>query len=505
LGVHGVGSATRPGGRAHRGRPLFYAAKGHVDGPAGPLNIGRLAASGLWGAVSEQLFARINSAFVSGGPGAGQSTLLRTLHSFLVERYGSEGEVVVAAPTGTSAKTAGGVTYHYFFGFGREYVPQRVDPKEEAKRLLATERYGPIKLRLRRVRALLLDEISLVSAANFSFMYELLSIVQSDTRPCLWFAFGDFLQLGPVKGKMAYTAPCWDTLFGGSFLELTGTFRQRDPAFIRAIRDARVGNCSAAVKELVKDCGIVGSAYEAIKTTVLHLSPPLKTVIHHNRDCLSRLTASVPPQVSTAVDSLQLDPDRDMSRTAPRLEAVIKKTMVAALADCVAPRALAHCLHARVMVIANRKKELGVCHGSIGCIVGYEVSDGSPIVRLENHVLPAGVQRGCWGLHDMGDSWIEVACPPVDFPARVLAVPGVLAVRTEVPLVLGLASTIHMSQSLSISEAVLDLAECFEAGMMHTALCRVPDKERLHIKSFAASRLFADKRALKLYDEWRRL
>jgi len=137
--------------------------------------------------------------------------------------------------------------------------------------------------------------------------------------------------------------------------------------------------------------------------------------------------------------------------------------------------------------------------------VGYDESDGSPIVRLENQVLPAGVQRGCWGLRDMGGSWIEVACPPVEFAARVLAVPGVLAVRTQVPLVLGWASTIHMSQSLSISEAVLDLAECFEAGMVHTALSRVPDKARLHIKSFAASRLFADQRALTLYDEWRRL
>jgi len=455
--------------------------------------------------VCEQLFARINSAFVSGGPGAGKSTLLRRLRSFLVERYGSEGEVVVVAPTGTSAKTAGGMTYHSFFGFGREYVPLRANPREEAERLLATDRYGPIKLRLRQVRALLLDEISLVSAANFSVMFELLSVVHSDARPCLWFAFGDFLQLGPVKGKMAYMAPCWKVLFGDCFLELTGTFRQRDPGFIRAIRDARVGNCSAAVQELVDDCRVEDSAYDKIKTTILHLTPRLKTVIQHNRDCLARLAPDVAPKVFTAVDTVQLDPDRDMSRTTPRLESVSAKSRAAALADCVASPSLAHCLHAQVMVITNRKKDLGVCHGSIRCIVAYDETDGSPIVRLENHVLPAGIERGCWGLHDVGETWIEVACPPIDFTARVLAAPGVLAVRTQVPLVLGWASTIHMSQSLSISEAVLDLAECFEAGMVHTALSRVPDKARLHIKSFAASRLFADQRALKFYMEWRRL
>jgi len=442
---------------------------------------------------------------VSGGPGAGKSTLLRKLRSFLAQRYAADGEVIVLAPTGTSAKTAGGMTYHSFFGFGREYVPLRQDPKEEAERLLATGRYGPIKLRLRQVRALLLDEISLVPAANLSVMYELLAIVQSNTRPCLWFAFGDFLQLGPVKGEMAYTAPCWSTLFGNAFLDLTGTFRQRDPGFIRAIRDARVGNCSKAVEQLIKDCWVEGRAYDQVKTTVLHLMPRHKAVVRHNRECLSLLAPGAPPQVFTAVDTVELDPDRDMSRKVPNLESVSANTRAAALADCVAPPALAHCLHARVMFTSNRKKELGVCHGSIGFIVGYDETDGSPIVRLENHALPAGVQRGSLGLRDMGDTWIEVACPAVQFTARVLASPGVLAVRMQVPLVLGWASTIHMSQSLSISEAVLDLSECFEAGMVHTALSRVPNKTQLHIKSFSAGRLFADRSAMKLYDEWRRL
>jgi len=204
------------------------------------------------------------------------------------------------------------------------------------------------------------------------------------------------------------------------------------------------------------------------------------------------------------VDSLVLDPDRDMTRKPPRLEDVSIKSRMAALADCVAPPALAHCHQARVMVISNRKKELGVGHGSIGFIVGYGM-DGNPIVRLEYHVLPPGVERGSWGLHDMGDTWIEVACPPVQFTARVLSAPGVLAVRMQVPLVLGWSSTIHMSQSLRVSEAVLDLSECFEAGMVHTAMSRVPVKTELHIKSSAPSRLFADPCALKMYDECRRL
>ncbi|OSX75828.1 hypothetical protein BU14_0219s0028 [Porphyra umbilicalis] len=420
-------------------------------------------------------------------------------------RYPAEGEVVVLAPTGTSAKTAGGMTYHSFFGFGRDYNPERLDPSIEAARLLQTARFRPIKARLSRVRAVLLDEVSLVGADKFGIMHELLSQARSDaSRPCLWFAFGDFLQLGPVKGAMAFTAPCWQRLFGGSFLDLPGSFRQSDPAFIRAVRDARVGNCSDAVEGLVKDCWVDGSKYESMRYDVLHLMPHHKGVIMHNRACLQRRTSGAEARSFVAVDDVEQDPDGDVSIPPPALAAVSGESRRAALVDCVAPAVVLHYLHARVIINTNRRKALGVCHGSVGFISSYE-ADGTPVVRLDHHTLPAGVDRGQSGVHDAGDSWIEIACPPVKFTARILAYPGALAVRLQVPFVLGWATTIHMSQSLSISRAVLDLAECFEAGMVQTALSRVPTKSGLHIKSFASSRLRADHNAMKMYGEWRRL
>jgi len=202
-----VGSVRRirdaaPGGPRHgAGAEL-------EDAPSGVPPIGRLSASGRWGDICEQLSAGINSEFVSGGLGAGKSTLLRKLGSFLSERYTADGDVVVLAPTGTSTKTTGCMTYHSFFGFGREYMPHRLDSKDEAERLLATGRYGSIKNWLRKVQALLLNEISIVSAANLRVMFEFLARVQSDAMPGLWFSFGYFLQLRPVEGEMAYTAPC---------------------------------------------------------------------------------------------------------------------------------------------------------------------------------------------------------------------------------------------------------------------------------------------------------
>lgn len=467
--------------------------------------IGLLATEGKWALVAERIWALNKSIFISGGPGAGKSTLLRRLNAFLLTCFAGIGEVVVVAPTGTAAKTAGGVTYHSFFGFQRDYQPKNQDPVQEAAEMLATSRFGPVKKRLSRVRALLLDEVSLVPADKLSVMYQLIRQSRPyPAHPCLWFAFGDFLQLRPVHGEQAFMSPCWSEMFGDAVLELTGAFRQKDPLFIRAVDDARRGHCSQAVLDLVRGCWVEGRQYEEMKSSIFHLMPRHKDVLMHNRACLEMLSPGRRPASFEAVDTIAVDPDRDTSRPAPALDAVSDQTRAAALADCVAPPSVPHCLHARVMIVNNRRSAIGICHGSIGTIFSYD-HDGTPVVRLDNYSLPHDADRGSWGLRDAGDTWMEVACPPAPFSARILAVPGVLAVRHQVPFVLGWASTIHMSQSLTISEAVLDLAECFEAGMVTTALSRVGERGCMHVKSFSASRLFADPDAVAKYRAWQRL
>ena len=88
---------------------------------------------------------------------------------------------------------------------------------------------------------------------------------------------------------------------------------------------------------------------------------------------------------------------------------------------------------------------------------------------------------------------------------RIYSVPGAVSVCVQVTFVLGWATTLHMSQILTISEAVLDLGEAFGAGMVLAGMSRVGDKNRIHVKSFCPSRLIADEEALGMYDKWGRL
>jgi len=470
----------------------------------GPLS--RMAREQSWTFLFRQLYERATSTFVSGGPGVGKTSFLRGFVCFLRSRLPAAGAVVVVAPTGSAAKTAKGVTYHSFFGFPKQYKMQVADPVQEAARMLALDRWRPIARRLGKVEVLLLDEVSMVPADNLDVMYELLS--QSRGRqapPFVVYTFGDFLQLSPPFGKLAFTAVCWRSLFGAAFVELTHVHRQGQPDFVAAIRDARFGRCTTAVQKLMDERAVSDEAYVDLECEVLHLMPRHEDVDAHNSSCLSRLCPGTRPADFIAVDGVKVDSNRQNVSHEVDLKSVSAHSRDAALMDCVAPRCVQHCHRARVMLITNHFLSLGLFHGSIGRIVDYDGDEGAPVLRFEDHEVVPGTRVGSLGVRDAGADWIEVLCPAIEFEARIFSRPGVLAVRQQVPFVLGWAITVHRSQSLTLSEAVLDLSEAFGAGMVLAAISRVPDKRRMHVRSFSGSRLLADRAAMQLYHESPRL
>jgi len=375
---------------------------------------------------------------------------------------------------------------------------------EEARRLLSQRRFSPIARRLAAVRVLLLDEVSMVEAERLDVMVELLRQSRPPTTPdCILYAFGDFLQLGPLFGDLAFTSKCWPTLFGDGMLELTRVHRQNQPDFVAAVQDARMGRCTPVVEALMDECKVSPEQYKELKCTVLHLMPRHEDVEVHNKACLSALCGAASPLYAFSQDMVVKDKDADSS-TDIDLSAVPQSSRDAALYDCVAPRRVAHCRGARVMLTSNVHLALGLHHGSIGTVSGYN-PDGVAIVHFDGISLPSGCRRGSHGVHDAGDQWLKIECPPVKYEAKILAYPGAVAERQQVPFVLGWAITVHRSQSLTLSEAVLDIGLAFGPGMVNAAISRVGDKTRMHVRSFAGSRLFANRSALSFYKEGVRL
>jgi len=445
----------------------------------GPMN--QLPAAGACDVLCKHMVGGLADTFVSGGPRAGKTTFLKRFSGRLLRRFADEGQVVVCAPTGSAAKTAGGSTYHSFFGFLLRYQPENQDAAVEAARLLATNTFKPTRTRLSRVRVVLLYEISMVPADRFDVMMQLLTQTRAPGDPqCVVYAFGDFLQLRPTEGRFAFEAKCWMPPFRGFFLDLTLVHRQRDGAVITAIRDARFGLFSTALRALIAERTVSDAQYRALEFRVLHLLPMHMDVIAHNSKFLEVLFSGTRPTPFVCEDSVRPDKGRDEETAAPLLRGVSDAAMRAALADCVAPRVVTHCVQARVMYTSNAKHVLGTFHGSIGYLSMY-LPDGTAVVRFPDTPLPKDVRLHSMGVRDAGETWIDVECPFVEYEAPLLSCPGAVAVRKQMQLVLDWAITIHRSQSLTLSEAVLDLRTAFVAGMVHAAVSRVSDRERLYI------------------------
>lgn len=319
------------------------------------------------------------------------------------------------------------------------------------------------------------------------------------------YPFGDFLQLRPTHGHYAYESTCWQRVFSGKFIDLTRVMRQRDAAFVTAIRDARSGVCTADLLRLVAERTVSDNEYKRLEHNVLHLIPTHAGVLAHNQACLRRMAPRVRPDPFLGVDFSRPDKNCELAPLFRHTKEVSEASCRAALTDCVAPRLVEHCRQARVMYTSNAKAKLGLCHGSIGWIFDY-LADGTPIVRFPNLPLPEDIDVKSMGVRDAGDSWIKVECPAVEFEARIHSSPGMVAVCKQVPFVLGWAITVHKSQSLTLSKAVLDLAHSFEADMVHAALSRVSDAANLYIKSFSPGRLFAHEGTVAKYLQvWERL
>jgi len=75
----------------------------------------------------------------------------------------------------------------------------------------------------------------------------------------------------------------------------------------------------------------------------------------------------------------------------------------------------------------------------------------------------------------------------------------VCASRTQLPLALGWAATVHGAQGMSLARVEVDLSAAFEAGMVYVALSRALTAGGLRVASLDLRRVVAHPDALAFY------
>lgn len=448
------------------------------------------------------------SVFFTGSAGTGKSVLMRSIIEKLKKKHARDPErLCVTASTGLAACNIGGQTLHSFagIGLGKEDVPTLV------KKI---KRNGKSKNRWIKCQILVIDEISMVDGELFDKLEAIARNLKNNGRPFGGIQLvitGDFFQLPPVpdQGKagvrFSFEAATWNTAIDHT-IGLTQVFRQKDPVFANMLNEMRLGRISDATvkafKSLTRDIG----------HDVTELFPTRNEVENSNAMRLRQLVGK--SETYNALDSGTLaDP-------------VARQKL---LSNMMAPQSITLKKGAQVMLIKNVDESL--VNGSLGHVVGFmsektfELYDHDPDAFEEGY----GEEEGLSSKEKNHRQKLreKISCSKSDSSQKLLPLvkfqiadgttrdmlmqydewkvelPNgeIVAQRSQIPLILAWALSIHKAQGQTLERVKVDLGKVFEKGQAYVALSRATCQEGLQVLRFDKNKVMAHPKVVCFYTE----
>eukprot|EP00092_Neocalanus_flemingeri_P020384 GFUD01022082.1.p1 GENE.GFUD01022082.1~~GFUD01022082.1.p1 ORF type:complete len:663 (-),score=151.50 GFUD01022082.1:268-2256(-) len=385
--------------------------------------------------------------FFTGGAGTGKSFLIQKIIGVLPPDH-----TFVTASTGVAAFQIGGTTLHSFAGIGSGTAPISTCV-ELAKRKTVTAQW-------RKCKHLIIDEVSMVDGNFFKKLEYVARTVRGNDKPfggIQLILTGDFLQLPPVSKddnrRFAFETSAWQRCVQMN-IELTEVKRQSDQALVDILNRLRMGKCTEADAEVLK--GTKGNvARDGIVPTKLCTHTEDVNMI--NKRELERCEGE--EKKFFAVDS---DPglSKFIENSTP-VEGVVRLRV-----------------GAQVMLLKNLQVSTGLVNGARGRVESF-TPEGNPVVVF----LGGNKQEIKY------DKWM------------VKSGVGVTLTRTQIPLRLAWAFSIHKSQGMTLDCVEVSLSRVFECGQAYVALSRAKNLHSLRILDFKPGCVRADGKVIKFYKQ----
>jgi ATP-dependent DNA helicase PIF1 len=398
---------------------------------------------------------------LTGPGGTGKSFTLDLLR----KEWGTR--LSVAATTGIAALNVGGLTIHSWAGLGLGTDTAR----HIAHRLM--EQKGKAYDKIISARRLAIDEVSMMSADLLTLLDQVLRLVRRTDAPfggIQMLFIGDFLQLPPVVKRdteeleelfdkpapkiFAFNSPAWEAA-SIEVHQLTEIVRQKDQVFASILNKIRRGIVDEEVEDLLHSRLNLHDENSEVRPVKLNGYNKAVDAINHIE--LAKIDSEL--ALFEAIDDGR-----------PGFIEQIQK-------NCIAPELLTLKVGAQVMLLRNLHTESGLVNGALGIVRDFDSGDGLPMVEFAGGQL-IKCEPKTWEISRDGD---------------------VLARRTQVPLRLAWAWTIHKSQGQTIDKVEVDLSSAFECGQAYVALSRVHSLEGLFLSGLKMEKIRANKEALSFY------
>ena len=395
--------------------------------------------------------------FLTGAGGTGKSHTIRAILS-----WGSAAgrKIATTAMTGCAALLlTKAKTVHSWAGVG-------LGKGSPTELVAAVKRSKHASRRWINTQILIIDEISMMLPLFLETLDQVARQIrkQPDVRfGGLQIVFaGDFCQLPPIGSTIstfAFESPLWSTLIDETH-NLTEIVRQIDPVFQNILKEARMGALSAESLAILQSRKDLDWASNEIRPTLLYSR-------NIDVDRINRLNMEAlegPRQTYEALTVTASAPGKSVRVINAAEEALTKLDK-----DASYVLSLELCVGAQVMLLTNMDQEHGLVNGSRGVVTAFSLG-GLPMVRFLNQRDPMIIDRVQW--------WL----PQEDG--------GPLLGRSQIPLRVAYAITIHKSQGATLDAALIDIgSSTFEYGQAYVALSRCRSLENLYIWKLDPSKI----------------
>ena len=437
--------------------------------------------------------------FLTGGAGVGKSHVIKTIVQ-TVRRRLSVGQaeddvtVMVCAYMGSAAFNVDGYTLHSSFN-----LPLKESKKDDYIRL-SNEQLSTMCSKLGFLSLLIIDEISMVGSNHLLTIHRRLAEIMNSDEPfggVSVLAVGDLYQLPPVGYFPIYTLPSdpLAALYGSlwkkhfKIIELTQIMRQKnDIQFANALNRFRTEDQTEEDIELTKTRNVDNLGVPA-PPEALHIYALNKDVDAHNEKMLNILCEEI-----ITIKSIDSKTDQQTGR----IENISLKEKESQLW-----KEIKVAVGARVMLTKNVDVTDGLANTAMGTITGFipsplasdhpDFSTYRPkyiLVHFDEERV--GRRRRQKFKHLIPDE-VSVPIAAIEVSVRHR---GVTAKRTQFPLALAWAITIHKAQGTTVDELVVSMNGNFRCGQLYTALSRVKTIDGLYILGeFESSKVKADSRS----------
>lgn len=411
--------------------------------------------------------------FFTGCAGTGKSLTLKYIIDQLRVRYPEPNNVAVTASTGKAAFNISGTTLHSFAGIGLGKGTKQELATNAQFNKNAAERW-------RKVKTLIIDEISMIDGELFDKLEYIARQVRKDNRRfggIQLVLVGDLLQLPPVNEqnyikKRIIEAECWKQCID-EYILLKHVFRQQDISFVRVLTCIRVG---AITEEVIKFMDKLQQDKDfGGESGPVELYAIRNKTEKYNKVKLDAIESE--SKIYHAKDKYRRGGHQSSSRL---------------LESCQAPPILELKVGAQVMLVKNLNREL--VNGTVGIVTNFTKpiegkesstdtdfsTESIPIVRFDlanGRTFTRPIKRDLW----------EAVLPNGEVQAS----------RKQIPLILAWAITIHKSQGQTIQKLRADVTDVFESGQLYTALSRAVSPDTLQVIGFNRDKVKVDEISLK--------